>query len=311
MTITQKSQPSQIDEQGPYHASYKYDIMDHIHPFKSRIGLGTAGFGDVDFREGSDQRALETSLDLGYRMFDTAEMYGSGRCEILLGKAIQAWSGSRQDLQIVSKVLPDNATSKQSVIDACRRSLDRLQTNYIDVYLLHWRKPETDLPGVVDAFLELKEQGLVLHYGVSNFNADGIRWFKRLEAERGVAQDDPAGARVLQTRYSIVDRLVDRYLLDFISREYSMSVMAHTPLDLGKLFTKASNLSALAQREGCTLAQLALAWQLRRTNLVTIPRSKSPRHQKENLQAINLSLSTHTLEEIDRLFPVPTPEQKA
>lgn len=279
--------------------------MEQIYPFNSRIGLGTSGFGDVDFRQGWDQRMLETSLTLGYRLFDTAEMYGSGRCETLLGNAIKVWNSSRRDLQIVSKVLPDNATSKQSVLDACRRSLDRLQMDYIDVYLLHWRKPETDLPGVVDAFLELKRQGLILHYGVSNFNADGIRWFKSLENDRGIAPDDPFGARVLQTRYSIVDRQVDRYLLDFAGREYSMSVMAHTPLDLGRLLDKNSALAALAQHEGCTLAQLALAWQLRRTNLVTIPRSKNTQHQRENLQAEKLSLSAHVLEEIDRLFPVP------
>ncbi len=285
-------------------------MMTNYFPFQTRVGLGLSGFGNLPDRRSFDISRMVSALNMGYRLFDTAEMYGEGRCETLLGEAVKIWKGARQDIQIVSKVLPDNATSKQAVLDAAHRSLDRLQTDYIDVYLLHWRKPETDLPGVVDAFLELKSQGKILHYGVSNFNPSGITWFKRLEVERGIATDNPAGARVLQSRYSIVDRLVDRHLLDFATNNYSMSIMAHSPLDLGKLFVKGAELATLAERENCTVAQLALAWQLRRSNLITIPRSKDIAHQTDNLKASKLSLSTVTLQEIDRLFPVPTPEQQ-
>ncbi len=288
----------------------KYRMLENHFPFCSRVGLGLSGFGNLPEKRSFDTSRVLSALNMGYRLFDTAEMYGQGQCEALLGDAVKIWNGARQDIQIVSKVLPDNATSKQAVLDACRRSLDRLQTDYIDVYLLHWRKPETDLPGVVDAFLELKSQGQILHYGVSNFNPDGIKWFKNLEAERGVAVNNPAGARVLQTRYSIVDRLVDRYLLDYATKNYNMTIMAHSPLDLGKLFTQGAELSAVAEREGCTVAQLALAWQLRRTNLITIPRSKDIAHQIDNLKASQLSMSTQTLNDVDRLFPIPTPEQR-
>ena len=285
-------------------------MLENCFPFRSRVGLGLSGFGNLPDKRSFETSRILSALNMGYRLFDTAEMYGEGRCESLLGDAVNIWKGPRQDLQIVSKVLPDNATSKQAVLDACHRSLDRLRMDYIDVYLLHWRKPETDLPGVVDAFLELKSQGRILHYGVSNFNPDGIKWFKNLEAERGVAADNPAGARVLQTRYSIVDRLVDRYLLNYATNNYQMTIMAHSPLDLGKLFDRAAELSAVAEREGCTLAQLALAWQLRRINLITIPRSKDIKHQQDNFAASKLSLSTRSLEEIDQLFPIPTPEQR-
>lgn len=285
-------------------------MLENYFPFRDRVGLGLSGFGNLPDKRSFDTSRILSALNIGYRVFDTAEMYGEGRCETLLGDAVNIWQGARSELQIVSKVLPDNATSKQAVLDACRRSLDRLRMDYIDVYLLHWRKPETDLPGVVDAFLELKSQGLILHYGVSNFNPDGIKWFKNLEAERGVAHNNPAGARVLQTRYSIVDRLVDRYLLNYATKNYHMTIMAHSPLDLGKLFAREAELSAVAEREGCTVAQLALAWQLRRANLITIPRSKDIKHQQDNFAASKLSLSTRSLEEIDQLFPIPTPEQR-
>lgn len=285
-------------------------MKENCFPFRGRVGLGLSGFGNLPEKSSFDTSRILTAINIGYRIFDTAEMYGDGRSETLLGNAYAIWKGPREDLQIVSKVLPSNATSKQAVLDACRRSLDRLRMDYIDVYLLHWREPSTDLPGVVDAFLELKSQGLIHHYGVSNFNPDSIKWFKNLELERGVAHTNPAGARVLQTRYSINNRLVDRYLLDYAANNYNMTVMAHSPLDLGKLFAHEAKLTALAERENCTVAQLALAWQLRRNNLITIPRSKDIRHQTDNFKAVALTLSTVTLQEIDQLFPVPTPQEQ-
>jgi diketogulonate reductase-like aldo/keto reductase len=278
--------------------------MNNIHPFKSRIGFGTSGFGNIKQRERLDIEALESSLAVGYRMFDTAEMYGNGCCEILLGNAIRVWNGSRQDLQIVSKVLPENATSKTTVIDACRRSLDKLQTDYLDVYLLHWREHNTDLIGVIEAFEELKSQGRILHYGVSNFNPGSLVDWRVRESQFGIK----SGACVLQTRYSLNDRLIDKFLLNHV-RDYPMSVMAHSPFQLGKIMQRQDQLRPLAEENSCTVAQLCLAWILRHDHVVVIPKSGHKDRQRENLAADKIQLKPETFEQLEMLFPVPSPQK--
>jgi len=279
--------------------------MDNIHPFKTRIGLGTSGFGNVKHRERLDIEALESSLAVGYRMFDTAEMYGDGQCETLLGKAMQVWNGPRHDLQIVSKVLPKNATSKQSVLDACRRSLDRLQTDYLDVYLLHWREHNTNLTQVIEAFEELKSQGCILHYGVSNFNPAGLVDWRDREFLLGIKY----GACVLQTRYSLSERVIDRFLLNTVREKYSMSVMAHSPFQLGKLMQDDSQLRPLAEENSCTVAQLCLAWLLRHDHVVVIPKSGRRDRQIDNLGADKIQMNPETLNKLEILFPVPVPQK--
>lgn len=280
--------------------------MQTISPFKHKIGFGTSGFGNLASLSKRDLESLVSALLVGYKFFDTAEKYGDGKCETLLGNAIQEWGGARSDIQIVSKVLPDNATSKQSVIDACNRSLDRLQTDYIDVYLLHWRKPETDLMATVEAFAELQSQNKIHHFGLSNFNPQGLSDWLDCETKLGIEK----GASVLQTRYSLAERIADRVLLNLAKEKYHMSVMAHTPLDLGRLMMFQARLEPLAQENSCTVAQLCLAWILRHPHVVTIPKSGKKERQIENLSAADITLSDSTIEQLNQMFPIPLPVTK-
>lgn len=279
----------------------KYATMTTIFPFKHRIGFGTSGFGNFIPRQKLDIESLESALDVGYRLFDTAEKYADGRAEQYLGGAIKTWGGNRSDLQLVSKVLPDNATSKQSVIDSCNRSLERLKTDYIDVYLLHWRKPETNLMATLEAFKELQEQGKILHFGLSNFNPTSLEDWRNCEIQLGIVN----GASVLQTRYSLAERLVDRYLLNHVKEKYQMSVMAHTPLNLGGLLMNADALKPLAEENSCTVAQLCLAWIIRHPHVITIPKSSNSVRQLENLNAEKIILNPTTIDKLNSMYPVP------
>lgn len=285
----------------------KYAIMQTIYPFKHKIGFGTSGFGNLSSLYKRDLESLVSALSVGYKFFDTAEKYGDGKCETLLGNAIREWGGLRSDIQIVSKVLPDNATSKQSVIDACDRSLDRLQTDYLDVYLLHWRKPETNLMATVEAFAELQSKGKIQHFGLSNFNPQGLADWRECEIKLGIEK----GASVLQTRYSLAERLVDRFMLNHVKEKYQMSVMAHTPLKLGGMLMQYNSLlEPLALENSCTVAQLCLAWIIRHPHVVTMPKSSQRERQIENLAATGITLTASTIEQLNQMFPIPLPVMK-
>ena len=268
------------------------------HPFHSRVGFGTSGFGNIPGRTTQDLHSIISALEVGYRLIDTAEKYGEGRCEKLLGEAIMAWGGPRRDLDIVSKVLPSNATSQKQVVESCENSLRRLKSDYIDVYLLHWRKPETNLPATLDAFLELQNKGLIRHFGLSNFSLKDIEIWKIMEKSHGIT----AGAVTLQTRYSLPVCQADDVLLPWIKEKYPMSIMAHTPLQLGEVFTHSDKLAPLAEQESCTIAQLCLAWILRRPECVVIPKSQSKDRQSENFNAGQVILSADTIHTLDKLF---------
>ena len=279
-------------------------IANDTYPFNSRIGMGTFGFGTPMADSQEDINSLVNALNLGYRVFDTAEQYASGGAETCLGNAIKAWGGNRAELQIVSKILPANATSKEKVIEHFEASLRRLGTGYIDVYLLHWFLPETDLGSVLDAFLELKQRGLLKTFGLSNFNPTHLKMWKDLEVERGIDPKSKQGATVLQTRLNLQERLVDRYLVKFVKREYGMSVMAHTPL-AKRMLARDSRLTELSRELGVTNAEVALAWILRYPHVIAIPKAAHPEKQEINLKAENLILPQAMLDRLDELFPIP------
>ena len=278
--------------------------MNNIYPFNSKIGFGTSGFGRIRGREDIDIDTLTMALDTGYTVFDTAEQYSNGKCETLLGKAILRWNGDRSKIQIVSKLQPTNAVSKANVIKHFKDSLNRLQLDYIDVYLLHWYLPSIDMHGTVEAFLELKNQGLIRDIGLSNFNGPKIitQW-KDIELANGVTANSKEGCTILQTRYSIVDRTIDKSLLNFASKAYNLTIMAHSPFALGAAL-KREELITIANKEGITVSQLCLAWILRHNNTIVIPKSSSKERMLENLSASNIVLSQDAINEIETLFPV-------
>jgi diketogulonate reductase-like aldo/keto reductase len=257
------------------------------------LGQGTWKMGDSPQRREQEIRALRTGFDLGLNLVDTAEMYGGGRSEELVGEAI---AGRRDDLVLVTKVLPQNA-SRSGVRKACEESLARLRTDRIDLYLLHWRGRHP-LCETVEAFERLVDEGKILHWGISNFDVADLE-----EVERC-----PAGNHAVanQVYYNLQRRGIERRLLPWC-RARNVVVMAYTPFEQGRLRTKGV-LEEVAVRHEATVYQIALAWILRQEGVVTIPQSGSEQHVRENAAALEIQLSAEDLRQLNQAFPAPPEE---
>jgi len=254
------------------------------------LGLGTWGMGEARSSGDDMVAALRLGLDLGMTLIDTAEMYGEGGAEQLAGKAI---AGRRDGVFLVSKVYPHNAT-RAGTIAACERSLKRLGTDRLDLYLLHWRG-EVPLDETLDAFAALRRSGKIRHYGVSNFAvADMVELWSRPGGD---------GTAANQVLYNLGRRGIEWDLLPWC-REHRVPVMAYSPIEQGRLLRRRA-LGDLARRRGATPAQLALAWLLARDPVVAIPKAGRPEHVRENCAALDLALTGPELAELDRAFPPP------
>lgn len=260
------------------------------------LGQGTWRMGEDSSQRRAEAAALRFGLDLGMNLIDTAEMYGEGGAEEVVAEAI---AGRREEVFVVSKVYPHNAT-RRGAIDACARSLRRLQTDYIDLYLLHWRG-DVPLSETLDAFQQLKEQGKILEFGVSNFDVSDM--------EEAIAL--PGGDQIAsnQVLYNLEHRGIEWDLLPW-SRERAISITAYSPVghkavEQKRLFGEAE-LKAVAQRHGVTPAQVALAWTLREPDVVAIPKAVKHEHIRENRAAHDLELTAEDLVELDQAFPPPT-----
>jgi diketogulonate reductase-like aldo/keto reductase len=261
----------------------------------ARLGQGTWAFGDEPSERAEEIAALKLGLDLGLALIDTAEMYGDGRSEALVGEAI---AGRRDDVFLVSKVLPRNAT-RRGAVEACKRSLKRLKTDYLDLYLLHWRESQP-LDATLEAFVTLEEQGLIRHYGVSNFDTADMTEAFELPGSDAVATN--------QVLYNLKHRGIEWDLLPWC-RERDMPVMAYTPLgnsgsEQRSILTNTA-VKNVASRRGATPAQIALAWLLRHGDVITIPKAGSKAHVRENREALDLILAPDDLQELDAAFPPP------
>jgi diketogulonate reductase-like aldo/keto reductase len=256
------------------------------------LGQGTWQLGERRERRESELATLRLGIDLGLTLIDTAEMYGDGASERLVAEAI---AGRRDEVFIVTKVLPSNATSRKKIVAACEQSLRRLTIDSIDLYLLHWRQSE-DLAVVVETFAELRTAGKIRHWGVSNFDVSDL---EELDAV-------PGGAAVAsnQVLYNVSRRGIEFDLLP-LARQRELMVMAYTPIEPARVMSNAP-LREIAKRHAATPAQIALAWLLRQPGVVAIPRTGSPHHVRENAAALDIGLTTTDLEEIDRAFPGPT-----
>lgn len=259
------------------------------------LGQGTWRMGEDSSRRRAEVAAIQLGLDLGMTLIDTAEMYGEGGAEEVVGAAI---ADRRDEVFIVSKVYPHNATHR-GAIAACERSLQRLKTDYIELYLLHWRGNE-QLSETLDAFQELKEDGKILEYGVSNFDVDDMQ-----EAFALAGGDQIATNQVL---YNLVHRGIEWDLLPW-SRERSIPIMAYSPLgndraEQRRMFAD-ETLKSIAARHNATPAQIALAWILRYPDLIVIPKAGSPDHIRENRAAHDLKLTDRDIQELDHAFPPP------
>jgi diketogulonate reductase-like aldo/keto reductase len=254
------------------------------------LGQGTWHMGEDRRRAAAEAAALRLGIELGMTLIDTAEMYGSGGAEAVVREAAQ---GCRDALFIVSKVLPSNA-SRAGTVAACERSLKRLGTDRIDLYLLHWRG-SVRLAETLEGFLRLARDGKIRHHGVSNFDR------RDLEEWRALAGGSPVAAD--QVLYNLATRGVERDLVPWC-REHGLAIMAYTLLGHGRMLAEPS-LVDLARRHGATPAQVALAWLLRRAGTIVIPKAARPEHVRENRGAADVALSADDLAAIDRAFPAP------
>ena len=252
------------------------------------FGLGTWMMGDHKASFADEVAALQLGLDLGVTLIDTAEMYADA--ELVVGEAVK---GRSDDLFIVSKVLPSNA-SRAGTIAACERSLKRLGTDHIDLYLLHWRGG-VRLAETVAAFEELKAAGKIRHWGVSNFDTSDMEELSGL----------PSGAncQANQVLYNLSRRGIEFDLLPW-SRQRSMPVMAYSPIEQGALADNRA-VAAVAARHDATPAQIALAWVMRAGGVIAIPKAVKPDHVRQNVAALDITLTTEDLAELDRAFAPP------
>jgi diketogulonate reductase-like aldo/keto reductase len=254
------------------------------------LGQGTWNIGDDPNLRAAEIAALRRGLDLGLTLVDTAEMYGDGRSEELVGEAI---AGRRDEVFLVSKVYPHNA-SRQSMPRSCEASLRRLRVETIDLYLLHW-PGNVPLAETIEAFEALQRAGKIRHWGVSNFDAEGMQevW--------GTAGG--AAAQVNQVLYNLGERGIEWDLRPWL-REHGVPVMAYSPFDQGRLLRKRPLLD-FAKRHGMTPAQVAIAWLLAQHDVIAIPKTGSPERLQDNAAALAHPLSREQRDELDRLFPPP------
>ncbi|WP_370634089.1 aldo/keto reductase [Pantoea sp. DY-17] len=259
------------------------------------IGQGTWYMGENAALRSQEVGALQAGLDLGLKVIDTAEMYAEGAAEEVVGEALR---GRRDQAWLVSKVYPWNA-GEVDAIEACERSLRRLQTDYLDLYLLHWRG-NVPLEETIRAMESLQQQGKIRHWGVSNFDHDDM-----LELWQ-----EPGGKSCLtnQVLYHLASRGIEYDLLPQCQQR-EIPIMAYCPLAQAGRLRQAlfddAGLQQIAQQKGISVAQMLLAWVIRQQGVLAIPKASSVSHVQQNAAALSINLTNEELSIIDRAFPAP------
>jgi len=257
------------------------------------LGQGTWSMGETPRRRAEEVAALQLGIELGMTLIDTAEMYGEGGAERVVGEAL---AGRRDQVFVVSKVYPHNA-SRKGAIAACERSLKRLKTDRLDLYLLHWRGA-VPLAETLEAFQALIAAGKIRHYGVSNLDTGELEELWRLPGGGACATD--------QVLYNLSRRGPEWRLLPWCDK-HRMPVMAYSPLEQGRLAGKPV-LAQVAKRHGAAPLQIALAWVMQRDGVIAIPKAADRAHVRDNRAAADLALTPDDLAELDRAFPPPQRE---
>ena len=254
------------------------------------LGQGTWGMGETPGERQAEIAALQAGLDLGMTLIDTAEMYGDGAAEEVVGEAL---SGRRDGSFLVTKVYPHNA-SRHGTIAACEQSLRRLGTDRIDLYLLHWRGG-VPLEETLAGFAELQRAGKIRHWGVSNFDVDDM--------DELLAAPGGAAVATNQVLYSLSRRGIEYDLLPWCGKR-SIPVMAYSPLEQRRLLGDAT-LKRIAARHSATPAQIALAWVLRQDRVIAIPKAASAAHVRQNHASLEVRLEADDLAALDAAFRPP------
>jgi diketogulonate reductase-like aldo/keto reductase len=258
------------------------------------LGMGTWNMGEDPAAQATEVATLQAGIDAGLRVIDTAEMYGDGASERMVGKAI---AGRRDQVFLVSKVYPHNA-SRRAIGAACEDSLKRLATDRLDLYLLHWRG-SVPLAEVLEGLRALQRSGKIRYFGVSNLDTAAMEQWWRLPGGAEVATD--------QILYNLTRRAVELDLLPWC-RRHAVPVMAYSPLEQGELLAD-PRLQAFARRHGITPSHAALGWLLAQDGILAIPKTGSLARLQENLRAMAQPLTGPQCEELAHLFPAPATPQ--
>lgn len=264
------------------------------------IGQGTWHMGDGHYTAEQEVDGLRRGLDLGLTLIDTAEMYGNGRSESIVGRAVK---GRRDDAFIVSKAVPSNA-SKQRLKEACERSLSCLGVESLDLYLLHW-PGSTPLSETLEGFEQLIDEGKIKRWGVSNFDTSDTNALARTSGSRDCATN--------QVLYNLGSRGIEFDLRPRL-RELDIPLMAYCPVAQGgsasRHLVNHPVVQEIAAQHNASPTQLLLAWAIRPFNdeqdLIAIPKAVTPAHIEENARALEITLSAEQLAKLDEAFPPPT-----
>ena len=257
------------------------------------LGQGSAGLAQGKHPEAVEEEALRTGISLGMTLIDTAELYGNGRSEELIGRVI---AGQRDRVFLVSKVWPNHVTGN-GIARACEASLARLGTDHLDLYLLHWPSRDTDLSSIVAAFESLRSAGKIRAWGVSNFKVSDMEDLFR------VSHGDRCATN--QVPYNLASRGIEQDLLPWCE-QHGMPVMAYSPLGgPGTGLLRDPTLARIGAAHGCSAAAVALAWTIRGGHVIAIPESGSVAHVKENAVALSLTLTPQELQTLDAAHPPP------
>lgn len=255
------------------------------------LGQGTWFLGDDPDTRRDEIAALQAGIEQGLKLIDTAEMYGSGRSETLVGEAI---AGRRDDVFLVSKVLPSNA-GRRNAVAACEASLERLNVDCLDLYLLHWQGGVA-YEDTIAAFEQLQQDGKIRHYGISNLDLDATRHFHATPGGEAI--------QVNQLLYNLNQRGIEWDLLPWL-QERGIATMAYSPFDGGSLIEH-EGLQRFARERDITAAQAALAWLLDQNGVLPIPKSANATRVQENAAALDIQFSEEDRAEFDALFAPPT-----
>ena len=260
------------------------------------LGIGTWEMGDDPADFDAEIAAIRAGLDAGLKVIDTAEMYGSGRSESLVGQAIQPYK--RSDLYLISKVLPENASAKLMPA-SLKASLQRLQTDYLDLYLYHWRG-SIPLAETVATLQDLKKQGYIRAWGVSNFDIDDMQELWQLPEGQNVAANEDL--------YNLETRGIEYSLLPW-QRQHHLPLIAYSPLGRGPKMgsTMMQNPAVLevAQKHQASAYQIPLAWVTQQQDVLAIPKSSSADHLLANLKSLQIELTPSDLENLEQAYPKP------
>src|SRR5581483_4227801 len=254
------------------------------------IGQGSWHLAQGRHPGATEEEALRTGVSLGMTVIDTAEAYGSGRAEKLIGRVV---AGQRDKVFLVSKVLPSHSAG-DGIARSCDESLARLGVDYLDLYLLHWRERDTDLAHDVAEFEALREREKIRAWGVSNFTISDMEDLFRVPGGDGCATN--------QVRYNLSTRAIEYDLLPW-SQQHGIPVMAYSPLGIGSL-VRDPTLERIGAADHCAGTAVALAWAVRDGNVIAIPESGSPAHVTQNAAALSLTLMPEDLQLLDTAHPV-------